>query len=208
MARRQPRAQETRERILAAALRLFADRGYAAVSIEEIAEAAGLTKGAVYYWFADKDDLGRELQHELYERLTTVALNSLGPGDETITNMRRAFELYLGALSDIGEARFFLRDAWVIPVLDEAGKVDRAAAIELVGGILQSAMDRHEIISLDPDVLAHVLVAAWEEAMLHVLRSGDRAPAVAVINHLVDSLQAPAPSPARKAAPTAKGARK
>jgi AcrR family transcriptional regulator len=190
--RRVPRAQETRERILSTALKLFAQRGYSVVGIEEIAEAAGMTKGAVYYWFADKDDLGRELQHALYDRLTTIALGSLSPEDDTVTNMRRCFDLYLDALSNLDEARFFLRDAWVIPVLDEAGRKDREAATEMICGILAAAIERGEIVSLDPDTLARILVAAWEEAMLHVLRTGDRTSAVAVIDHLIASLRAPA----------------
>ena len=85
-----------------AALGLFADRGYGAVAIEDIAEAAGVTKGAVYYWFADKDDLGRDLQHELYERLTTLALQALAPEGDAVTNMRRAFHVYLDALGVLG----------------------------------------------------------------------------------------------------------
>ena len=79
MVRRLPKGQETRERILAEALRLFAAQGYARVSVEEIADAAGVTKGAVYHWFTDKDDLGRELQHDLYERLSFVSLRALDP---------------------------------------------------------------------------------------------------------------------------------
>lgn len=47
----------TRRRILDAAARTFADKGFAAASLEEIAEAAGYTRGAVYYNFADKDEL-------------------------------------------------------------------------------------------------------------------------------------------------------
>ena len=92
------------------------------MAIEDIAEAAGVTKGAVYYWFADKDDLGHDLQHELYERLTTLALQALAPEGDAVTNMRRAFHVYLDTLGSLGQARFFLRDAWTIPALDEGGR--------------------------------------------------------------------------------------
>ena len=132
--RRQPRALETRRRIMDAALELFAERGYGAVAIEDIAEAAGLTKGAVYYWFADKDDLGRDLQHELYERLTDQALGALDPEGDIVTNMRRAFRVYLDALGSLGQARFFLRDAWTIPALDEGGRRDQQDAVAMVRG--------------------------------------------------------------------------
>jgi AcrR family transcriptional regulator len=189
MARRVPRGQETRERILATALRLFAERGYGAVGLEEIAEQTGVTKGAVYYWFADKDDLGRELQHELYQRLTGESLRALDPAGDALSNMRRAFQTYLAALRDSGEARFFLRDAWVIPALDEAGRADHEDAVEFVSGIVRNAIERGEIIALDADALTRVLLGMWADATLHVLRTGDREAAVAVVEHFIESLR-------------------
>lgn len=54
--RRTPRP-EVRERVLRAAARVFADRGFAAASIDDVAAAAGFTKGAVYSNFASKDEL-------------------------------------------------------------------------------------------------------------------------------------------------------
>ena len=184
-----PRGQETRERILAEALRLFGERGYARVSIEEIAEAAGVTKGAVYHWFSDKDDLGRELQHDLYERLSSVALRALDPERDAIANMRRTFEAYVDALGTFEDARFFLRDAWVIPALDEAGRQDHDDGVEFVRGVVATAIGRGEIVALDPDALARVLMGAWAEATLHVLRTGDRGATVAVVERLLESLR-------------------
>lgn len=52
---------DTRSRILAAARRLFAERGYAATSLADIAAAVGLTKTAVAYHFHPKDRLASEL---------------------------------------------------------------------------------------------------------------------------------------------------
>lgn len=53
------RAGATRDRIVAAALRLFSERGTAAVSVRELAEAAGVTVPGLYYHFASKADLIR-----------------------------------------------------------------------------------------------------------------------------------------------------
>ncbi|MQY13232.1 HTH-type transcriptional repressor KstR2 [Streptomyces sp. RB5] len=53
------------ERLLAVATRLFADRGFDRTSVQEIVEAAGVTKGALYHYFGSKDDL----LHEIYARL-------------------------------------------------------------------------------------------------------------------------------------------
>jgi len=49
--------ERTRQRLLAEAQRLFRERGYAATSLEQIAEAAEVTKGAIYGHFTSKEDL-------------------------------------------------------------------------------------------------------------------------------------------------------
>ena len=49
--------ERTRQRLLAEAQRLFRERGYAATSLEQIAAAAEVTKGAIYGHFASKEDL-------------------------------------------------------------------------------------------------------------------------------------------------------
>jgi AcrR family transcriptional regulator len=54
---RQTSKAMTRERLLGEAQLLFRERGYAATSLEQIAEAAGVTKGAIYGHFSSKEDL-------------------------------------------------------------------------------------------------------------------------------------------------------
>lgn len=61
----------------------------------------------------------------------------------------------------------------------------------MVRGVLAAAIDRSEIVALDPDALARVLMGAWAEATLHVLRTGERAATTAVVEHLLESLRAP-----------------
>ena len=51
------RRAQTRERLMAAAASVFAERGIIGASVEEICEAAGFTRGAFYSNFADKDEL-------------------------------------------------------------------------------------------------------------------------------------------------------
>ena len=58
MARRtKAEAQITRQNILNAALDIFSEKNYSVVSVVEIAERAGVTKGAVYWHFNGKSDL-------------------------------------------------------------------------------------------------------------------------------------------------------
>ena len=57
MKRTKEEAEETRKSVLDAALRVFSRKGYAAAALKEIAEEAGVTRGAIYHHFANKEQL-------------------------------------------------------------------------------------------------------------------------------------------------------
>ena len=57
----------TREQLLLAALKSFADRGYAATSVQEIVDAAQVSKPALYYYFKDKADLFQALVDQAHD---------------------------------------------------------------------------------------------------------------------------------------------
>jgi TetR/AcrR family acrAB operon transcriptional repressor len=63
-----PRGEETRSRILAAARRVFAAKGYTGASLDKVAADAGLTKGAIYWYFASKSEVLLALVEERRER--------------------------------------------------------------------------------------------------------------------------------------------
>ena len=63
----------TRERILDVALRLFADKGYDATSMREIAEHLGITKAALYYHFDSKADIVRAMLADTEKRVAELA---------------------------------------------------------------------------------------------------------------------------------------
>jgi AcrR family transcriptional regulator len=63
----------TRERILEAALTLFAERGYEAISMREIAEQLGITKAALYYHFDSKADIVRAMLADTERRVAELA---------------------------------------------------------------------------------------------------------------------------------------
>ncbi|WP_233617880.1 TetR/AcrR family transcriptional regulator [Actinomadura sp. WAC 06369] len=62
------RESAVERRILAAALRLFAEHGFDGTSVQGIVEAAAVTKGALYHYFDSKDDLLYEIYHSLIAR--------------------------------------------------------------------------------------------------------------------------------------------
>lgn len=71
--RRDEQAERTRQRILDVALDLFADRGYGTTSLQDIADAMGVTKAAVYHHFNAKADILRALSTSTLAAITAVA---------------------------------------------------------------------------------------------------------------------------------------
>lgn len=69
---------EARDRLLAAALDQFTRRGYAATSVRELCEAAGVTKPVLYYYFKSKEGLYLQLMHDAYERFEAILMNLAG----------------------------------------------------------------------------------------------------------------------------------
>jgi AcrR family transcriptional regulator len=63
----------TRERILEAALTLFAEKGYEATSMRQIAEQLGITKAALYYHFDSKADIVRTMLADTEQRVADLA---------------------------------------------------------------------------------------------------------------------------------------
>jgi AcrR family transcriptional regulator len=72
-ARAAARVAVTRERILAVALELFAERGFAGTSVRDISEALGVSKAALYYHFTSKDEILDAVVTPVIDRVETFA---------------------------------------------------------------------------------------------------------------------------------------
>lgn len=81
----------TRERILDVALDLFIDKGFDGTSLREIAEQLGITKAALYYHFASKDDILRALHLRLHD-LGRDSLRQLVAGPVTLSTWERLLD--------------------------------------------------------------------------------------------------------------------
>jgi TetR/AcrR family transcriptional regulator len=67
----------SRDQILDAAERLFAGRGFARTTIKDIGREAGVNSALLYYYFADKDQLYREVLHRFVSRLVARTMGEL-----------------------------------------------------------------------------------------------------------------------------------
>jgi AcrR family transcriptional regulator len=88
-------ARDVEARLLAAALKLFGQRGYAGVSVREVARAAGVTTPNVYYYFGSKRGLYLRLLHDLLDRRSTAVRVALNEKGDPIIRLRRVLEAYI-----------------------------------------------------------------------------------------------------------------
>ena len=76
-------ADSVPQRLLAVATRLFAEQGFETTSVQQVVDAAGVTKGAMYHYFGSKD----ELLYEIYARVLrvqTARMEVAAAGDEPV----------------------------------------------------------------------------------------------------------------------------
>jgi AcrR family transcriptional regulator len=95
---------------LAAATRLFAEQGYDRTSVQEIVEAAGVTKGALYHYFGSKDDL----LHEVYARVLRLQqerLDAFADADAPVEERLRgaAADVVVTTIDNLDDAAIFFR---------------------------------------------------------------------------------------------------
>lgn len=83
MRRTKEEAEQTRREIMSAALNVFDQRGIARTTMEHIAEAAGVTRGAIYWHFSDKQALVKAVRDDVSLPLVDRADFTLLSGRET-----------------------------------------------------------------------------------------------------------------------------
>jgi AcrR family transcriptional regulator len=191
------RSATTRGALIEAARELFARDGYAATGREAIVERAGVTRGALYHHFADKEALFRavfeQIEAEVMAKAAQAAV-SASP-DDPLGQLRAGSLAYLDVALDPAVQRICLLDApAVLSPADRQTVVDDHAA-GLVREVLRAAVDAGAVISQPVEPLTHVLLAALHEAALYVARAEDhaaaRAEVGATVEHLIEGLRSP-----------------
>jgi AcrR family transcriptional regulator len=160
---RAERREQTRQELLTAAEASFVSRGFHATSVDQVAERAGYTKGAVYSNFAAKEDLF----FAVYERRVEQVLTEVVPGLRQV-GAEGAFDWLATATIERRDrddgwlAVFFEFWAHVLrhPELRERFAAIHARFLEpLAEGVRQLAEDRG--LALPTDVTASQVVLAW-----------------------------------------------
>ncbi|MFJ6572902.1 TetR/AcrR family transcriptional regulator [Streptomyces sp. NPDC091292] len=98
------------QRLLAAATRLFAGQGYDRTSVQEIVEAAGVTKGALYHYFGSKEDLLQEIYARML-RLQQDRLDGFADAEAPVERRLRdaAADVVVTTIENLDDAAIFQR---------------------------------------------------------------------------------------------------
>ena len=154
---RSQHAEATRRAVLAAARSLFGKKGYAQTSVDEIADAARVTKGAVYHHFAGKEALFRAVLAEVEVEADARAAGAGDPEGPPIDQIVARVNAYLDAALDEEMRRIALIDAPAVLGLEPEGSVDQHPGHVDLRSFIAASTARGQIIDLDPDLLTHLI---------------------------------------------------
>jgi AcrR family transcriptional regulator len=190
------RTETTRAALMAAARRLFTERGYDGVGTEEIVRAAGVTRGALYHHFGGKAELleavYERLEAESTERVARIVLGS--ELESPLEAMKAGIEAFLDECAEPELQRIALHDAPAVLGWDRWREIAAANGLGLIEASLVAAIEAGEIRQLPVKPTAHLLLGALDEAAMLVARSEDRyrrAEVTTVLVALLDSFAVP-----------------
>src|SRR3954467_1940764 len=171
--RREAEARATREALIAAALDLFTERGYAAVGTEEIVARAKVTRGALYHHFTDKRDLFRavfeRVEGELMERIGARIEATDDPWELMLAGMRS----FLDACEEPSVKQIALTDAPSVLGWQEWREIDNRHGLGLTRAALQGAVDAGVLRPIAVEPMAHLFVAALSEAAFVIAHASE-----------------------------------
>ncbi|WP_062435378.1 TetR/AcrR family transcriptional regulator [Herbidospora daliensis] len=102
--------EPVRQRLLSAATRLFAEKGFESTSVQEIVAAAGVTKGAMYHYFDSKDDLLQEIYGRVL-RMQMDRLRRFADGEGTVAERLHAAaaDVINTTVDNLDDSKIFFR---------------------------------------------------------------------------------------------------
>jgi AcrR family transcriptional regulator len=158
--------EERPRQILAAALEVFGEHGLASARLEDIAKRAGVSKGTIYLYFSNKEDLFRAMigdivvgQLEAAERAVNESTTS---ATETLTAFMRSYWTRIRGPQFGPLFRLIHAEIHSFPDLASFyGQEVAARSQRLIAGIIQTGIDRGEFRPMDPFVAARMLSAPF-----------------------------------------------
>jgi AcrR family transcriptional regulator len=188
------RTEATRAALVAAARPLFAERGFAAVSTDELARAAGVTRGALYHQFDGKTELFAAVFEQVEDEIArSIGSYVLASGvEDPVAALRVGVDAWLAACADPDVHQIVLIEAPAALGWQRWRQIGRRYGVGLVEAALAAVIEHGTLPRQPVRPLAHVLVGALEEAALYAARAEDRHAATdevrGALHQLVDAL--------------------
>lgn len=187
------RSLATRRKLLDVGRKLFADKGFAGVSAEELVAGAGLTRGALYHHFNGKAGLFagvyEMLQQEMAAAVEKKVAGEPGPWQE----LTAGIDAYLSACEDPALQRIFFVDGPAVLGWAACREMDARHAMALLERGIADAVRSGEMDPLPLRPLMLLLAGALREAGMWIAHSGKpgaaRREAARVLQRLVDGMR-------------------
>ncbi|GAA6140456.1 TetR/AcrR family transcriptional regulator [Hydrogenophaga sp. 5NK40-0174] len=162
--KRERRKQARPGELLAAALSLFVEKGYAATRVDEVAARAGVSKGTLFLYFASKEELFKAVVRESIggrlDEWKQIPDSFEGSSVELLQRMGRVWWERIGMTQASGITKLVLSEAGAFP---EMAAFYRKEVIEpghdILRRVLKRGIDRGEFRPLDIESVIHSLIA-------------------------------------------------
>jgi AcrR family transcriptional regulator len=192
MARQAERREATRGAILEAALRLFGEAGFGAVTVDDIAAAAGVAKGAVYHHFPSKEALFEAVFERASADLAARIRGRARPRD-VLAALADGARLYFEACAKPPYERILLKDGPAVLGWERWREIDARYFLAMLPATLAAAMDQGLVPRQPTEPLARLLTGAVTEAAVACAAADDPATTgqtyVRALERLLDGLR-------------------
>jgi AcrR family transcriptional regulator len=186
MATQTERRQVTQAAILKAARRLFGEHGFAATTIDDVASAARVAKGAVYHHFATKEALFEAVFDQVSQRLLAEVDQVARSEKDALNAMAKGTQAYFAACAKDTTGRIVLHDGPAVLGWERWREVGMKYGLGVIEAMLAQAMADGAIPDQPVRATAHVLLGALDEAALFVSRAADAGEALEQMYEVCD----------------------
>lgn len=164
---------KTKRKIFETSMKLFAEKGYDATSIEEITATVGVAKGTLYYHFSSKEEIFKFLVEEGVKLLK----NSIAIKTDKLTNsLDKIKAIVLIEIKVLVKYESFitmvLSDIWGTSQRSKMCRDYMFEYIEMIQSIVEEGIKNKEIIEADANVIASSIFGFVCSSLIYKLRDG------------------------------------
>ncbi len=194
-ATRSAKGQATRDRIVHVATELFAAAGYEGTSIETVLARSGVSRGALYHHFDDKEALFVAVLEAIEARIAQATVDASRGIADPVAALQAGCEAWVDVSRDPAVRQIVLIDAPSVVGWQKWREIDARFGFGLLKGSLNRVAAAGRLRQDRVEMLAHILLAASMEVALVIARSADPAIAgasgKAALRDLIDKLLGP-----------------